>query len=79
MAQTLHCCGIGEHSALIQPLAWEPPYAAGAALKRQKTKRRRKKKKTQWVITNILETNEKLKNSKEIEDVRKIARGKLQN
>ena len=26
-------------AALIQPLAWEPPYAAGAALKRQnKTK-----------------------------------------
>ena len=28
--------------ALIQPLAWEPPYAAGAALKR-KTKRKKKK------------------------------------
>ena len=25
-------------TALIQPLAWEPPYAAGAALKRQKRK-----------------------------------------
>ena len=24
----------------IQPLAWEPPYAAGAALKRQKTKKK---------------------------------------
>ena len=24
--------------APIQPLAWEPPYAVGAALKRQKTK-----------------------------------------
>ena len=23
-------------TALIQPLAWEPPYAVGAALKRQK-------------------------------------------
>ena len=23
--------------ALIRPLAWEPPYATGAALKRQKT------------------------------------------
>ena len=23
-------------TALIQPLAWEPPYAAGAALKRQR-------------------------------------------
>ena len=25
-------------TALIQPLAWEPPHAVGAALKRQKTK-----------------------------------------
>ena len=25
-------------AALIQPLAWEPPYAMGAALKRQKKK-----------------------------------------
>ena len=25
--------------ALIRPLAWEPPYAIGAALKRQKTKK----------------------------------------
>ena len=24
--------------ALIRPLAWEPPYAMGVALKRQKTK-----------------------------------------
>ena len=30
-------------TALIQPLAWEPPYAAGAAL--EKAKRQRKKKK----------------------------------
>ena len=29
-------------TALIQPLAWEPPKAAGAAL--QKTKRQKKKK-----------------------------------
>ena len=26
-------------TALIRPLAWELPYAAGAALKRQKTKK----------------------------------------
>ena len=26
---------------LIRPLAWEPPYAAGASLKRQKTKRKK--------------------------------------
>ena len=30
--------------ALIQPLVWEPPYANGAALKRQKTKKKKKKK-----------------------------------
>jgi len=28
----------------IGPLAWEPPYAAGAALKGQKTKKKKKKK-----------------------------------
>ena len=30
-------------TALIRPLAWEPPYAAGAALKRQKQKKKKKK------------------------------------
>ena len=29
--------------ALIQPLAWEPPYASGMALKRQTTKKKKKK------------------------------------
>ena len=29
-------------SALIRPLAWEPPYAVCVALKRQKTKRKKK-------------------------------------
>ena len=29
-------------TAPIRPLAWEPPYAAGAALKGQKTKKKRK-------------------------------------
>ena len=28
--------------APIRPLAWEPPYAVGAALKRQKTKKKKK-------------------------------------
>ena len=28
----------------IQPLAWEPPYAAGVALKRQKKEKEKKKK-----------------------------------
>ena len=32
-------------AALIQPLAWEPPYAAGAALKRPKKKPKIKKQK----------------------------------
>ena len=32
-------------TTLIQPLAWEPPYAAGVALKRQKEKRKRKGRK----------------------------------
>ena len=27
----------------IRPLAWEPPYAAGAALKRQKTGKKKKR------------------------------------
>ena len=29
-------------TALIRPLAWEPPYAIGAALKEQKTKKNQK-------------------------------------
>ena len=31
-------------TAPIRPLAWEPPYAAGVALKRQKTGKKRKEK-----------------------------------
>ena len=34
-----------EATALIQPLAWEPPYATGTALKSQKPKAKKKKKK----------------------------------
>ena len=30
-------------TALIRPLAWEPPYAEGAALKRQKAKKKKEK------------------------------------
>ena len=34
-------CGIGQAAvAPIQPLAWEPPHAASAALKKQKKKKR---------------------------------------
>ena len=32
-------------TALIQPLAWEPPYAVGAALKKKKKKKKKTKKK----------------------------------
>ena len=42
MAQIPRCCGCGVYrpvaSAPIGPLAWEPPYAVGAALIRQKTR-----------------------------------------
>ena len=31
-------------TALIQPLAWEPSYATGAALKKKKQEKKRKKK-----------------------------------
>ena len=31
-------------TARIRPLAWEPPYAVGVALKRQKTKKKQKQK-----------------------------------
>ena len=53
-------CGVGHRSgsdlallglwhrlaatALIRPLAWEPPYAMGAALKRQKDKKQTNEK-----------------------------------
>ena len=32
-------------TASIQPLAWEPPYATGVALKDKKTKKKKKKEK----------------------------------
>ena len=41
------CCELwcrSADTALIWPLAWELPYATGAALKRQKTKQKRKRK-----------------------------------
>ena len=44
MARIPSCCGCGVGPAavaLIQPLAWEPPYAVGAALKRQKNKKQK--------------------------------------
>ena len=55
-------------TALIQPLAWEPPYAAGAAqeiatttttTKRQKTKKtkKKKKKKKRYMCRGAVEMN----------------------
>ena len=44
----LSCCGCGCRlvaTAPIQPLAWEVPYAVGAALKKQQQKQQQKKKK----------------------------------
>ena len=46
MARIQHCCGCGGAAAPIRPLAWEPPCAAGAALKRQRKKR--------CPVTNVL-------------------------
>ena len=36
------------------PLAWEPPYAMSAALKRRKTKKKKKKKKSAKLVVPIL-------------------------
>ena len=36
--------------ALIQPLAWEPPYAISAALKSKKKKKKKEKKKKKFFI-----------------------------
>ena len=38
-------------TALIRPLAWEPPYAEDAALKRKK--KEKKKKKPQMVVLRL--------------------------
>ena len=43
-----HCCELWcrpAATAPIRPLAWDSPYATGAALKRQKTKKEKEKKK----------------------------------
>ena len=37
-------------TALIPPLAWEPPYVMGAALKRQKKKKKKNQTKTKEPI-----------------------------
>ena len=43
-------------AAPIGPLAWEPPYAPGAILKRQKTKKK-KKDHVFWMLPRIVQEN----------------------
>ena len=40
--------------APIRPLAWEPPYASGVALKRQKTKKKKKKKERKKSVCGVV-------------------------
>ena len=43
----LACCGCGQRQQLrLDPLAWEPPYAAGAALQKKKNQTKKNDKKT---------------------------------
>ena len=44
-------------AALIRPLAWDPPYVLGVALKSQRKKEKKKKKKEgyeRWVDNNLI-------------------------
>ena len=45
-ARIWHCCGYGvaaaAAAALIPPLAWQLPYAAGVTIKRKKKKKKKK-------------------------------------
>ena len=43
-----------EAAALIQPLAWEPLYAKGAALKSKKKKKKKKKKKAKEILSDTV-------------------------
>ena len=48
-------------AALIRPLAWEPPYAVGAALeKKGKKDKKKKKKKPNYKWSIIYNTSESL-------------------
>ena len=61
VAWILRCCGSGiglAATALIRPLAQEPPYAMGVALEQAKRKKDKKKEKP---MANIILTGEKLK------------------
>ena len=42
--------------APIRPLAWEPPYAAGEALRKQKKKKKKKEKKSDFLTVPLLLT-----------------------
>ena len=62
-----HCCGCGvglQQKLRFDPLAWEPPYAAGAA---QREKKKKKKKNTQFVIPRLQFHREKKSTSKKSE------------
>ena len=54
------CCGSGvglAATAPIRPLAWEPPYAMGAALKKAK-RQKKKKKEERGTVLSILEIHQ---------------------
>ena len=56
MAQIWYCCGLQYRPAAIAPiglLAWEPPYAASAALKRKKKKKRKKERKRKQKVKSL--------------------------
>jgi len=38
-------------TALTRPLAWEPPYATGMALKRQKKKKKKRNKRREFRVS----------------------------
>ena len=40
-------------TALVRPLAWEPPYAAGVALERQKKKKKKKERGYCHAVTSL--------------------------
>ena len=50
-------------AALIQPLAWEPPYATGLSVKRQKKKKKKEKRNSPMEL--YLQTKEPTQKSQE--------------
>ena len=52
--QIPHCCGCGVGGQLQFPHgAWEPPYAMGAALNRQRKEKRKERKKKKNVYIHV--------------------------